>query len=199
MLGSDRLQANIPPALRRRSRQIAVHVAGGAVALTVLTAPTFEPAPSGPSAIHSQASARPLALLENRRVISYPMQHAWPTAIRYLKVDRGFEVDDHDREAGYMLFTFPLPGKRTGSGSLEMFETEDSSGRPSVSIAVNTGAGPVHLPHAILDGIAAKLRAERGQPAAPPPPSEKPDENPPEQDDPNDDHSVPLMPPAGDP
>jgi len=191
MLGSDRVQANIPRLPGARTRQIAVRVAGGAIALTVLTAPIREPAPG-----YADTAAATSALIENRRVMSYPLDQVWPTAIRYLKVDRKFEVGDHDREAGYMLFSFPLSGDRTGSGSVEMFATEDDAGRPSVSVAVNTGAGPVHLPHAILDGIAAKLRAERGQPAPPPP---KQDGPPPEQDDPEDDHSVPLMPPAQDP
>jgi hypothetical protein len=141
------------------------------------------------------AAARPLALIENRRVLSYPLDQVWPTAIRYLRIDRGFKVTDRDEQAGYMLFEFPVDGGRTGSGSVEMFATEDASGRPSVSISVNTGAGPVHLPNAILDGIAAKVRAERGQPSTPPkqqPPA-------PPKDKPEDDNSVPLLPPASDP
>ena len=136
-----------------------------------------------------------LALIENRRVLSYPLEQVWPTAIRYLRIDRGFTVTDRDAEAGYMLFEFALDDGRIGSGSVEMFATDDSSGRPSVSVAVNTDAGPVHMPHAILDGLAAKVRSERGQPAAPP----KHEPPPPEQDEPEDDHSVPLLPPAQDP
>jgi hypothetical protein len=52
------------------------------------------------------------------------------------------------------------------------------------------------LPNSILDGIAAKVRAERGQPIDPP----KQEQPPPKQDDPDaDDGSVPLLPPAQDP
>ena len=166
--------------------------ARAALALTLATVPALKTEAQSPGV--SAASPRPLALIENRRVISYPFDHVWPTAIRYLRIDRSYTITDRDSEAGYMLFTFPLDGGRIGSGSVEMFATKDSSGRDSVSVSVNTGAGPVHLPNAILDGIAAKVRAERGQP---PPP--KPDE-PPKQDDPEeDDHSVPLLPPAQDP
>jgi hypothetical protein len=143
------------------------------------------------------AAARPLALIENRRVLSYPFEQVWPTAIRYLRIDRGYEVTDRDEEAGFMLFEFPLEGGRIGSGSVEMFATEDASGRASVSLAVNTGAGPVHLPNSILDGIAAKVRSERGQPVDPPKKEEPP---PPKQEEPDeDDGSVPLLPPAQDP
>jgi hypothetical protein len=138
-------------------------------------------------------------LIENRRTLSYPIDQVWPTAIRYLRIDRGFGIIDRDRDAGYMLFEFPLEEKRIGSGSVEMFATVDASGRASVSISVNTGAGPVHLPNSILDGIAAKVRAERGQPPPPPPPKQ---EEPPKKDKdekPDDDHSVPLLPPSTDP
>ncbi|HVH97373.1 MAG TPA: hypothetical protein VM869_01630, partial [Enhygromyxa sp.] len=48
------------------------------------------------------AAARPLALIENRRVLSYPFEQVWPTAIRYLRIDRGYKVTDRDEEAGYM-------------------------------------------------------------------------------------------------
>jgi hypothetical protein len=177
----------------------------GVIALTIATVPAIE---SGARAstgarlttavadIAAGLAARPLALIENRRVLSYPIDQVWPTAIRYLRIDRGFKITDRDRDAGYMLFEFPLEGARLGSGSVEMFATEDPSGRPSVSVAVNTGAGPVSMPSGVLDGIAAKVRAERGQPAPPPPPKQ---DEPPDQDEPDDDHSVPLMPPAEDP
>ena len=203
MIASERRETHIAAdsaSPRRRLRQISSRVALSAVALTFVTLPAIESVALGKEAPVVAASARPLALIENRRVLSYPLEQVWPAAIRYLKVDRGFEIDDHDREAGYILFEFPLPGQRTGSGSLEMFATSDSSGRPSVSLAANTGAGPLHLPNALLDGIASKVRAERGQPAAPPaPPKQPPEQDDPEGDKPEDDHSVPLMPPAEEP
>jgi hypothetical protein len=174
----------------------------GAIALTLVTIPAME-SDAQTLALGAQTpalvSTLPALMIENRRMLSYPIDHVWPTAIRYLRIDRGFEITDRDRDAGYLLFEFPLEEKRSGSGSLEMFEVVDVSGRASVSISVNTGAGPVHLPNSILDGIAAKVRAERGQPAPPPPP--KQEEPPPKKkDEPDgDDHSVPLLPPAIDP
>jgi hypothetical protein len=134
-------------------------------------------------------------LVENRRVLSYPFEHVWPTAIRYLRVDRGYTLTDRDEEAGYVLFEFALDGGGRGNGSLEMFRTEDASGRPSVSVSVSTGAGPIHLPNTLLDGLAAKVREERGQPGAPP--SKDKPKDPPREDEPED--GVPLVPPAQDP
>lgn len=202
-------QANIATLGARGETPRGPRLVIGVIALTLVSIPALESgaqglessAPANESAGNTErAAARPLLLIENRRMLSYPIDHVWPTAIRYLRIDRGFEITDRDRDAGYLLFEFPLEEKRIGSGSLEMFEAVDASGRASVSISVNTGAGPVHLPNAILDGIAAKVRAERGQPAPPPPP--KQEEPPPkkkDKDEPDDDHSVPLLPPSSDP
>jgi hypothetical protein len=124
--------------------------------------------------------------LEHSRVLPYPADQVWPTAIRYLRVDRGFAVVDRDRDAGFILFEFALGREADGPkgrGSLEFVATADPSGRPAVKLQIATDAGPAHLPHAIADGLAAKLKAERGQPAPPPsaptppaPPPEAPED-----------------------
>lgn len=168
---------------------VTISSTGGAVAVAK-AAPLDEPATTSMATL----------LVENRRVLSYPFEQVWPTAIRYLRVDRGYTVTDRDEDAGYVLFEFALDGGGRGNGSLEMFRTEDASGREGVAISVSTGAGPVHLPNALLDGIASKVREERGQPSAPPskskpkdPPKDAPSEDEPEDGD------VPLLPPAQDP
>ncbi len=110
--------------------------------------------------------------LGQSRVMPYPMEQVWPTAVRYLRVDRGYTIVDKDADAGFILFDFPIgPDDRTGRGSVEVFATKDASGRPSASVNVTTDGGPLHLPHAIIEGLGDKLRRERGQPAAPPRPA----------------------------
>lgn len=115
------------------------------------------------------------ALLRYERVLPYPVDLAWPTAIRYLRVDRGFEIADRDQDAGYILFEFEH-GERKGRGSLELFATKDAAGRSASHVQVSTNLGPMHLPQAIVDGLSTKLKRERGQPPPPPPrePSEPP-------------------------
>jgi hypothetical protein len=126
------------------------------------------------------------ARLSHRRVVPYPFDVVWPTAIRYLRVDRGYSIVDRDPESGYLLFEFPVGREGKGSGSLEAFHATDDAGRPSVNLQVSTDAGASHLPSTIVDGIAQKVKAERGQPA-PPPPKEKPappkPKKPPEDDE----------------
>lgn len=122
---------------------------------------------------------RAMTSLQHDRTISYPLDQVWPATLRYLRVDRGYTLVDRDSEAGYILFDVPLtrPGDteaRVARGSIEMFSTEDMSGRPSVRVQVSTDAGPSHLPHAIAEGLAQKLRRERGNPAPPPSPPTPP-------------------------
>lgn len=118
--------------------------------------------------------------LQHARVLPYPADQVWPTTIRYLRVDRGFSIVDRDRDAGFILFEFTVgsDGATKGRGSIELVVTADPSGRPAVKLQISTDAGPLHLPHAIAEGLAAKLKAEHGQPA-PPPPSTPPSPTPP--------------------
>lgn len=123
-------------------------------------------ADSGPATQHVEARAGELG---ETRVVPYPMEQVWPTMVRYLRVDRGYEIVDRDPDAGFILFDFPIgPDDKKGRGSVELFATKDASGRASASVSVTTDGGPMHLPHAILEGLGDKLRRERGQPAAPP-------------------------------
>jgi len=179
--------------------------AGPAVALTALLVIPSLLVPGEVGAtfthMHVAPASAPAAFIQQRRTLSYPFEQVWPTAIRYLVVDRGYQVSDRDEDAGYMLFAFPA-GQAQGQGSLEMFRVEDASGRPGVELSVSTSAGPSHLPHTLLEGIAHKVRQERGQPAPPPPRKDPPPDEPPEgeddpeaPDEPPDDGSPPMMPP----
>lgn len=164
-----------------------------ALAAGLLAGLTVDSAPSGAATAHMSVAtatvhAAAMAIVE-KRVLSYPYDQVWPTAIRYLRVDRGYDIQDKDADAGYLLFAFELPGAdpdvpRVGQGSMELVRTRDAADRPAVQIQVATHAGPVHLPYTIVDGLAAKVRDERGQPAQPPssPPSPSPPPKPPQND-----------------
>ncbi len=152
-------------------------------------------APSPDARARASTSALPAGTrISQKRVLPYPVDQVWGTAIRYLRVDRDYAIVDRDPETGYIVFEIPLGSERTGRGALEAFTTTDPSGRVSTQVQVSTEAGPTHLPHTLLDGIAKKLRTERGQ--APPPPSAPP--RPPAPDD-GDDGELPGMPPGVDP
>ncbi len=147
------------------------------------------------------ASAAAATKRSHTRTLSYPLDQVWPAALRYLRVDRGFALVDRDKEAGYILFDIPLSrngeSEQTGRGSLEMVATEDASGRAAVSLVVSTDAGPSYLPLAIADGLAAKMKSERGQP--PPPPKDAPAPTEPVDPPDEDGGGPPMLPPAVDP
>lgn len=155
-------------------------------------APVTAGAPGG---VRSQTTPFP-AYLDQKRLLSYPLEQVWPSAVRYLRIDRGYKITERDPDAGFILFSFPVGAETTGSGSVEMLKTTDVAGRPSVEIRIATQAGPSHLPHTLLEGIAAKVRAERGQPPPPPPPKSPP--KPPSEEAP-DGGGPPMLPPATEP
>lgn len=172
------LQGLQAPLLLGRRRWAAL--VGGAVVVAATGALASPAEPTSTPIARDAGGAEPVATkLQHSRVLPYPSDQVWPTTIRYLRVDRGFAVIDRDRDAGFILFEFPVgsEGGSKGSGSIELVDTTDPSGRRAVKLQISTDAGPLHMPHAIAEGLAAKLKTEHGQPA-PPPPSAPPSPTP---------------------
>lgn len=152
---------------------------------------------SGASAAAGQVRAQPAGTrLSQTRVLPYPVDQVWGAAIRYLRVDRDYAIVDRDEETGYIVFEIPLSGEAKGRGALEAFSTKDASGRVSTQLQISTEAGPTHLPHTLLEGIAKKIRSERGQAPRAPAPKPKPPAEPPKDED---DGRPPSMPAPVDP
>lgn len=110
-----------------------------------------------------------------KRQVSYPIEQVWPATVRYLRVDREFEIEDLDRSNGYILFRIPAGEGRTSRGSLEFIENTDAAGRDAVTLRVTATQGPPNFAFTLLDGIERKLKDERGQPVPPPSPSLPPE------------------------
>lgn len=157
-------------------RGAALGVAITALALTPLAQATSP----------SKSAESPSTRLQQKRLLSYPLEQVWPACVRYLRVDRRYPITDLNPEIGYVLFEIPLGPERSTQGSVEFIRTTDPSGRPAVDVLVSTDGGPTHLPFTLLDGIAGKVRQERGSPAPPPPPPEAPPTPPPRDDDDDD-------------
>ncbi len=137
--------------------------------------------------------------LSQSRVLPYPVAQVWGAAIRYLRVDRDYAIVDRDPETGYIVFEIPLGGDLKGRGALEAFSTKDASGRESTQLQISTEAGPTHLPHTLLEGIAKKIKTERGQAPPPPRPTPTPTPTPPKDEGDEDDGNAPRMPDPVDP
>jgi hypothetical protein len=114
---------------------------------------------------------------------AYTKTQTFSAALRYLRVDRGYEVTEKDADAAYLLFRYPLPGTRqSADGSLEVVET--SAG---VKIYVQLPRLPEYHEAVLRDGLLRKLRDEYGEPPpkAPAKPGARDGREPSKPSDPN--------------
>lgn len=105
------------------------------------------------------------ALARSTVILPYAAGDLWPTAVRFVRVDRGYSIREKDETAGYILFDY-LDGTRSYRAALELVPTTDTDGRPSTQAVVSISDLPRHYETALLDRLAARVREERG----PPPP-----------------------------
>lgn len=116
------------------------------------------------------------------RLASWEFSRVWPTAVRFLRVDEGFEIVEKDAEAGYVLFEVKV-GDATTRGSLELVKTKDYAERDAVRLILSITDLPIYKEDGVLERLLQKLRTELGQPRDPPPP--KPDKPDRPRDDPD--------------
>jgi hypothetical protein len=116
----------------------------------------------------AMAFAPAAALARSTSVVPYPQGEVWPTAIRFLRIDRGASIREKDVDSGYVLFDLPEGGK-AWKGSLELVRTTDPEGREATRVVVTLSDLPRHFEGVLLDKLAIKLKDEYGTPAAPPP------------------------------
>lgn len=100
-------------------------------------------------------------------MVSYPIAEVWPTAVRFLRVDKGFPIKEKDDDAGYILFEY-VDNNRPSKGSLEFVRATDTQGREATRIVLSIPDQPRHVEQMLLDKLVAKVRDDRGSPAPPP-------------------------------
>jgi len=93
----------------------------------------------------------------------YTKSQTYSGALRYLRLDLGYEVLEKDPDAAYLLFKYAVPGhtKRVLSGTVEVVETHDG-----VRLFVQIPQMPEYHERVLRDGLLKKLKDEYG---APPP------------------------------
>ena len=130
---------------------------GGRLALLVGLGMAFGPAPA-------------LARAESES--QYSKEQTYSGALRYLRVDLGYEIVEKDADAAYLIFRYLPPGetKRTANGTVEVIETRDA-----VRLFVQLPQMPEYHERMLRDGLMKKLRSEYG---APPAKAKKPEASP---------------------
>jgi hypothetical protein len=101
----------------------------------------------------------------------YTKAQTYSAALRYLRIDKGFEVLERDPEAAYLIFKYQPPGPAGGSsnGTIEVVEAQ---GR--VKILVQLARMPEYHERMLKDGLIRKLREEYGAAVRRPAPEKKP-------------------------
>lgn len=100
----------------------------------------------------------------------YSKAQTFSAALRYVRVDRGYEVVEKDPDSAYLLFRYPVPGRSNGaSGSVEVVDTTTG-----VKIYVQLPQLPAYHETVLRDGLLQKLREEYGEPPQKPPPRSPP-------------------------
>jgi len=93
---------------------------------------------------------------------AYSKAQTASSVLRFLRVDRGYEVVEKDLDAAYVLFRYPIPGRKADSmGSIEIVETG-----AGVKVIVSLAQLPSSHEALLRDGLLRKMRDEYG---APPP------------------------------
>ena len=84
----------------------------------------------------------------------------YSAALRYLRIDLGYEVTEQDPESAYLLFRFKHGrSKRSLLGSIEIIDTEKE-----VRVFVKIPELPEYEERRVSDGLMAKLQREYGAP-----------------------------------
>ncbi len=100
----------------------------------------------------------------------YSKAQTYSGALRYLRVDLGYEVVEKDPDSAYLVFRYQAPGpqKTESLGTLEVIETGEN-----VRLFVRLPRMPEYHERLLRDGLLRKLRDEYGPPSPRKPPEPK--------------------------
>ena len=99
------------------------------------------------------------------RETTYRYGQLWNTAIRFLRVDNGFKIEEHDKETGYVLFKYTHAGQAM-SAAMEIVPTE-RNGKSYITMGLRIQDMPSYVEIMLLDKLVRKLRNEYGEPPLP--------------------------------
>ena len=100
----------------------------------------------------------------------YSKAQTYNGALRYLRVDLGYEVTERDPEAAYLLFTYvPTGSGNPSQGAIEIVQTGER-----INVYVRLPRMPRYHEQVLTDGLLRKLREEYGEPVKRPRPEQAP-------------------------
>lgn len=102
---------------------------------------------------------------------AYSKVQTYSGALRYVRVDLGYEVVEKDSDAAYLIFKYMPPGGSKTSSVTGTLEVVEAGG--GVRVFVSLPRMPEYHERVFRDGLMKKLKDEYG---APPPTAKKPPE-----------------------
>lgn len=93
---------------------------------------------------------------------TYGYERTWNAALRLVRVDLGFKVNEKDADNGYLMFDYRSPESRTASpGSMEFIRSKDP--QAPVRVVVQLPQMPRYHEQVLVDELAKKMRQEYGE------------------------------------
>src|SRR5579872_2388538 len=108
---------------------------------------------SGVAVAAAIAATAPVADARASYESPYGYDRTWNAALRLIRVDNGWKVNEKDEANGYLLFDYKSPESAKASpGSLELVRTKDDGA--SVSVLVQLPQMPHYHEQVLLDSLA---------------------------------------------
>lgn len=107
------------------------------------------------------------ALAKSKKTLTYRFSTIWSATVRMIRADRGYPIQDKDKETGYIMFTFPGKGAvKKCSAALEIVPIVDDQGYKRIRLQLHIAHQPSYVEVHLLDKLEQKLREEQGDPPA---------------------------------
>lgn len=107
--------------------------------------------------------------LPAQRKVKYRWSQVWRAAMRMIRVDRNWSIDDHSEEAGYLLFHAPEGSSQGARGSIELVALGKKESGSGLLVRAKVSNAGTHAAFTLLRALEQKLRADFGPPAPPTP------------------------------
>lgn len=132
--------------------------------IALATSPSFEdPSPRTELCVQDRPG------LPATRQVRYRWSQVWRSAMRLIRVDQGWSVDDASQEAGYLLFHDPAASQSPTRGSIELIALGDKDSGAGLRIRAKVSNAGTHAAFTLLKALEQKLRADFGPPRPPAP------------------------------
>jgi hypothetical protein len=93
----------------------------------------------------------------------YGYDRTWNAALRLVRVDNGWKINEKDEGSGYLLFEYKSPeNSKPTPGSIEL--VRGHSAEDPISVLVQLPQMPHYHEQVLLDSLSAKMRHEYGDP-----------------------------------